>query len=71
VLDEVQVPYMLVGSFSSNLYGRERGTKDADFVVTIESSQQYIRNWCDQHGTRELFEQLQQEAVRLNTPPIP
>lgn len=27
------LPYMLVGSFSSNLYGIPRSTKDADFVV--------------------------------------
>lgn len=29
-------PYMLVGSFSSNLYGIPRSTKDADFVVHLE-----------------------------------
>lgn len=28
--------YMLVGSFSSNLYGIPRSTKDADFVVQVE-----------------------------------
>jgi hypothetical protein len=28
--------YMLVGSFSSNLYGIPRSTKDADFVVHVE-----------------------------------
>jgi hypothetical protein len=30
------LPYMLVGSFSSNLYGIPRSTKDADFVVALE-----------------------------------
>lgn len=30
-------PYMLVGSFSSNLYGIPRSTKDADFVLQLES----------------------------------
>jgi len=29
-------PYMLVGSFSSNLYGIPRSTKDADFVLQLE-----------------------------------
>jgi len=32
-LDRVGVPYMLVGSFSSNAYGVVRATKDADIVV--------------------------------------
>lgn len=33
------VQYMLVGSFSSNYYGRPRMTKDADFVVQIDPTQ--------------------------------
>ena len=32
-LDEQQIPYMLVGSFSSNVYGVPRSTRDADFVI--------------------------------------
>jgi Nucleotidyl transferase of unknown function (DUF2204) len=179
LLDETGTPYMLVGSYSSNFYGRERGTNDADFVVQIENQQlsqiatrlgsdfrvdsqmsfetvtmttryiihhpatefkielfllskdehdqsrfqrrqhvmfegrqvmlptpedvvvtklrwskggkrskdildvaqvlavqfgkldlAYIRQWCDRHGTRDIFEQLQAEAARLNTPPL-
>ena len=31
--DELAIPYMVVGSYSSNLYGRPRSTKDADFVI--------------------------------------
>jgi hypothetical protein len=34
-LDGLGVPYMLVGSFSSNFYGIPRSTKDADFVVQL------------------------------------
>lgn len=37
-LEELQVPYMLVGSFSTNAYGIERATKDADFVVELGST---------------------------------
>lgn len=29
------IPYMLVGSFSTNFYGMERSTKDADIVVEL------------------------------------
>lgn len=32
-LERVAVPYMVVGSLSSNLYGIPRSTKDADFVL--------------------------------------
>jgi hypothetical protein len=35
-LNSLQVPYMLVGSFSSNFYGIPRSTKDADFVVQLK-----------------------------------
>jgi hypothetical protein len=31
------VPYMLVGGFSSNLHGIPRSTKDADFVVEVNA----------------------------------
>lgn len=34
-LEEIGVPYMLVGSFSSNAYGIPRNTHDADFVVEL------------------------------------
>ena len=34
-LNAADVPYMLVGSFSSNAYGEARSTKDADFVVQL------------------------------------
>ena len=36
VLDELDIPYMLVGSLSSGLYGVSRSTKDADFVLEME-----------------------------------
>jgi hypothetical protein len=36
VFDEVGVQYMLVGSYSSNFYGRPRSTKDADFVLQLQ-----------------------------------
>lgn len=36
VLMELNVPYMVVGSLSTNVYGVARGTQDADFVVCLE-----------------------------------
>ena len=35
-LTELEIPFMLVGSFSSNFYGTPRSTKDADFVVQLD-----------------------------------
>lgn len=49
LLNELNVPYMLVGSFSSNYYGVSRATRDADFVVEMS----------DEHR-RELFDRLPQ-----------
>lgn len=34
-LDAAGVPYMLVGSFSRNVYSFERSTRDADFVIEL------------------------------------
>jgi len=34
-LEKLQVPYMVVGSFSSNVYGEPRSTHDADFVIEL------------------------------------
>jgi hypothetical protein len=39
LLERLAIPYMLVGSYSSNFYGRPRSTKDADFVITISDDQ--------------------------------
>ena len=37
-LDAATIPYMIVGSYSSNFYGIPRSTKDADLVVHLPSS---------------------------------
>ena len=34
-LERAGVPYMLVGSYSSNAYGIPRSTRDADFVIEL------------------------------------
>ena len=36
VLQTHEIPYMLVGAFSSNAYGYPRATKDADIVIEYE-----------------------------------
>jgi len=41
VLNSRSVPYMLVGSFSSNAYGEPRSTKDADFVINLPSDERF------------------------------
>lgn len=38
ILDQAAVPYMIVGSFASNLYGVPRATQDADVVVEVTAS---------------------------------
>jgi hypothetical protein len=35
-LEKAEVPYMIVGSYSSNFYGIPRSTKDADLVVSLD-----------------------------------
>ena len=38
-LEAANLPYMVVGSLSSNAYGISRATKDADLVVIAKSSE--------------------------------
>lgn len=37
VLQTQEIPYMLVGAFSSNAYGYPRATKDADIVIEFQT----------------------------------
>ena len=34
-LEALHIPYMVVGAFSVNVYGRPRSTEDADFVIEL------------------------------------
>lgn len=49
-LDAVQVPYMLVGAYSCNVYGVPRATMDADFVVQLQP--ELISELCARLGDR-------------------
>ena len=42
-LDDCNVPYMIVGSFASNLHGLPRATYDADVVIEIDG--QKMKDW--------------------------
>ncbi len=62
VLEELNIPYMLVGAFSSNAYGFARNTNDADFVVKIESGD--LRRMTDRLGEDfRLNRQMQLETI--------
>jgi hypothetical protein len=37
-LDQLQIPYMIVGSFASSAYGSVRTTQDADLIVDLPAS---------------------------------
>ena len=47
-LEQAGTPYLLVGAFSSNAYGIARSTKDADFVVSLQSGD--LRRLVDRLG---------------------
>jgi putative nucleotidyltransferase-like protein len=38
-LDQAEIPYMLTGSFASNLYGNARATQDIDLVIRATPDQ--------------------------------
>jgi hypothetical protein len=49
VLQTHQIPYMLVGAFSSNAYGYPRATKDADIVIEYEEG--VLKKICESLGS--------------------
>ncbi len=66
LLNDLTIPYMLVGSYSSNYYGRPRSTKDADFVVALRGDQLNEL----QHGLGGDFRidpQMASETVTMHT----
>lgn len=53
----------------SNGGRRKKDILDVEQVLEVRWQQldlAYIRGWCDQHGTRELFENLLADAERIN-----
>jgi hypothetical protein len=69
VLDDIKLPYMLVGSFSSNYYGVARSTKDADFVVQV--GDRAVRDVTDRLGPDfQLDPQMYFETVTMTTPQV-
>ena len=61
-LDRAGIPFMLAGSFSSNFYGVSRATRDADFVIQLDS--QSIPDFANALGPEfQLDPQMSFESV--------
>jgi len=60
-LEQAGIPYMLVGSFASNLYGVPRATQDADIVIVPDPDK--LRNFLSTL-TREGFYVPPESSVR-------
>jgi hypothetical protein len=66
LLEARQVPYMVVGSFSSNYYGVPRSTKDADIVIELKVSA--VRSLAEELGDQfRLDPQPTFETVTMTT----
>jgi len=52
-LNQLEIDYMVVGSFSSNRYGVQ-GAAALDW--------DYMDSWCKEHGTTELLEEAKSLA---------
>jgi hypothetical protein len=63
-LEALAIPYMVVGSFSSNLYGIPRSTKDLDLVVELGG--QSVRTLLERLGPQfRLDPQMSFESVTM------
>ncbi|MBI5481798.1 MAG: hypothetical protein HY906_23280 [Deltaproteobacteria bacterium] len=57
VLERSGLPYMIAGSFASNLHGRPRMTQDADIAVqAARLDWDYLERWADALGLRDPLE---------------
>lgn len=65
-LDRLMIPYMVVGSFSSNVYGNPRSTKDADFVLELGSTP-ISAVMCELGSEFEIEQQMSFETVTATT----
>lgn len=62
-LDALGIPYMIVGSFASNYWGRPRATHDADLVIEISSEKAAaLAQWLEDEFYAPAF--VIEEAVR-------
>jgi len=65
-LETLEIPYMIVGAYSSNAYGIARITNDVDFVVSLE--QRGLTNLISHLGEEfSLNRQMQLETFTLTT----
>jgi hypothetical protein len=65
-LEELGIPYMVVGSFSSNVYGVPRSTHDVDFVIQLGN--QSIQALADRLGASfRLDPPMSFETVTMTT----
>jgi hypothetical protein len=60
-----EIPYMVVGSYSSNYYGIDRSSQDADFVIELGSAS-LIRALKDLSGWLRLDPQIAFETVTMS-----
>jgi hypothetical protein len=63
-LEQLSVPYMLVGSYGSSVFGEPRFTKDIDIVLDLPAKQ--VSEFCAEFPSPEfhLTEQSVRDAVR-------
>jgi hypothetical protein len=60
VLERLQIPYMIVGSYASSLYGQARTTEDVDIVIDMAYG--LVEPFCQSFPPPEFY--ISPEAVR-------
>ena len=74
-LDECGIPYMITGSFASNIHGLPRATQDADIVIEVEKRnlERFLENlgsafyWNSEAALDALVREQMFNAVHLET----
>jgi hypothetical protein len=74
-LDECGIPYMITGSFASNIHGLPRATQDADIIIEVEQKplERFLENlgseyyWSREAAIDALTRQQMFNVVHLET----
>ena len=67
-LERLQIPYAIVGSFASGVWGQPRMTLDIDIVIQLDSSRK--ASFCDVFSSDQFYlsSQAIEEAISLRRP---
>lgn len=66
ILDDLQIPYALVGSIASGAYGEPRLTQDIAGIIKVSGDtldRKYIEEWAAKLGLKDIWDAVLRRAT--------